>query len=66
VSLDEQVVFDVGDLPLDIFELADRGLDVESLTTGSPRRPGHGGPSTSRSPCPPGESRGHESRGHGR
>jgi hypothetical protein len=32
VGIDEKVAFDLDDLPLDVFELADRGLEVESLT----------------------------------
>jgi hypothetical protein len=34
VSIDEKVALDLDDLPLDVFELADLGAGVESLTAG--------------------------------
>jgi hypothetical protein len=34
VSINERVALDLEDLPLDVFELADLGLEVESLTAG--------------------------------
>jgi hypothetical protein len=32
--MDDRVPLDLEDLPLDVFELADLGLEVESLTAG--------------------------------
>jgi hypothetical protein len=34
MSVEQRVALDLDDLPIDIFELADQGLAVESLTTG--------------------------------
>jgi len=34
MDVEQRVDFDLNDLPLDIFELADQGLEVESLTAG--------------------------------
>jgi len=34
MSVDERVSLDLDDLPMDVFELADHGLVVESLTAG--------------------------------
>lgn len=31
---DKRVAFELNDLPMDVFELAERGLTVESLTAG--------------------------------
>jgi hypothetical protein len=32
MGIDLRVALDVDDLPMDVFELADQGLEVESLT----------------------------------
>jgi hypothetical protein len=32
MSVDKRVALDLDDLPMDVFELADQGLEVESLT----------------------------------
>jgi hypothetical protein len=45
MSVDQMVALDLDDLPMDVFELADRGLAVESLTTG------HGGTAMAASCC---------------
>jgi hypothetical protein len=42
MSVDQRVALDLNDLPMDIFELADQGLAVESLTAG------HGTPASGR------------------
>jgi hypothetical protein len=34
MSVDQRVALDLNDLSMDVFELADRGLAVESLTAG--------------------------------
>jgi hypothetical protein len=34
LSVDQMVALDLDDLPMDIFELTDQGLTVESLTVG--------------------------------
>jgi hypothetical protein len=34
MSIEEKVAFDLDDLPMDVFELADLDLEVESLTAG--------------------------------
>jgi hypothetical protein len=34
IDKDEPATLDLNDLPMDVFELADRGLTVESLTAG--------------------------------
>jgi hypothetical protein len=34
MSVDQRVALDLDDLSMDVFELADQGLEVESLTDG--------------------------------
>lgn len=34
MSVSEKLDFDLDDLPMDVFDLADSGLNVESLTAG--------------------------------
>jgi Thiopeptide-type bacteriocin precursor len=34
MSVDQRVALDLDDLSMDVFELADQGLEVESLTAG--------------------------------
>jgi hypothetical protein len=34
MSVDQMVALDLDELPMDVFELADQGLVVESLTSG--------------------------------
>jgi hypothetical protein len=34
MAVDQMVALDLDDLPIDLFELADQGLTVESLTAG--------------------------------
>jgi hypothetical protein len=34
MSVDQRVAVDLDNLPIDVFELADQGLEVESLTAG--------------------------------
>jgi thiazolylpeptide-type bacteriocin precursor len=34
MAISNKVAFDLNDLPMDVFELADRGVAVESLTAG--------------------------------
>ena len=34
LGVDQSVALDLDDLPVDVFELANRGLEVESLTAG--------------------------------
>jgi hypothetical protein len=34
MSVDQRIALDLDDLPIDVFELANQGLAVESLTTG--------------------------------
>jgi len=34
MGVDQSVALDLDDLPMDVFELANRGLEVESLTAG--------------------------------
>jgi hypothetical protein len=45
MSVDTRVALDLDDLPMDIFELTDQGLVVESLSTG------HGMTRVDASPC---------------
>jgi Thiopeptide-type bacteriocin precursor len=34
MSVDQRVALDLDDLPMDVFELGNQGLEVESLTAG--------------------------------
>jgi len=45
MSVEQRVALDLNDLPMDVFELAEEGLVVESLTAG------HGMTPVSASPC---------------
>jgi hypothetical protein len=45
MAVDTRVALDLDDLPIDVFELADQGFPVESLTTG------HGGTTMAASCC---------------
>ena len=45
MSVEQRVALDLNDLPLDVFELTEQGLVVESLTAG------HGMTPVSASPC---------------